>query len=480
MATPNMLLTLPVVGVTAGPAYASQINSALEVVDRHDHSTGSGVQITPAGLNINADLTIGGNNLTDVRTVRMTAQPSALPGSTPDLGCLYVVNDDLYYNDGLGNQIAITIGGSIAGSSGNITGLVAPASVAYTGGGSPNYKFMSTATVSANLDAASILLRNPGVDPATYALTLQAPTLANNYSITLPALPGAAAFLQIDSSGVISAAPAVALGITAANLAADSVTTSKILDLNVTQAKLATDSVSTSKIVDANVTKAKLAADAFYSIITQDLTGSTTVVVPSGITGITATLIGGGGGGAGGGASSGGSGGNGGAIVVAAVAVTPGETLTFTKGAGGAAGGGGANGSSGSSSVLSGSFGSITAVGGVGGNAGSGSTGGAAPSALRGGFIMAPAGAGGGSATPGIDGDASSRGVGGTGGASNQGGGGGGGGLSKGGNGGTGPGNAGSTATNANEGGGGGGGGAGAAGGAGRDGRCIIQYIGSV
>lgn len=51
-------------------------------------------------------------------------------------------------------------------------------------------------------------------------------------------------------------------GISAANLAADSVTTIKILDANVTAAKLASDSVTTAKILAANVTQAKLAARA--------------------------------------------------------------------------------------------------------------------------------------------------------------------------------------------------------------------------
>lgn len=48
-------------------------------------------------------------------------------------------------------------------------------------------------------------------------------------------------------------------GITATQLASDSVTTIKILDANVTAAKLASDSVTTIKILDANVTTAKLA-----------------------------------------------------------------------------------------------------------------------------------------------------------------------------------------------------------------------------
>lgn len=381
MATANMLLTLPTVGVTAGPAYASQINAALEVVDRHDHSTGSGVQITPAGLNINANLSFNENDATDLRTARFISQPSALTGASPDLSCLYVVGDDLYYNDGAGNQIALTIGGSIAGATGNITGLVAPAAVTYTSGGSPNYKFISTATESANIDAASYLMRNPGVT-ATYALTLQAPTLSNNYSITLPALPGAASFLQIDSSGVITAAPLIALGITAANLAADSVTTAKIADLNVTDAKIA----------NGTITAAKLAFDPAGEMVQTAYTSSGSFVVPAGVDVIFVKMIGGGGGGGGGGganagglAAGGGGGGAAGAIIpLTALAVTPGETVTVTCGTAGALGAGngatgaGSAGGAGGSSSVSGTFGTLTATGGAGG------TGGAAGAAFAG------------------------------------------------------------------------------------------------
>jgi predicted peroxiredoxin len=51
-----------------------------------------------------------------------------------------------------------------------------------------------------------------------------------------------------------------------AKLAADAVTTAKILDANVTAAKLAADAVTTAKILDANVTAAKLAADAVTTV----------------------------------------------------------------------------------------------------------------------------------------------------------------------------------------------------------------------
>lgn len=55
------------------------------------------------------------------------------------------------------------------------------------------------------------------------------------------------------------AAVALTDGIVAANIAADAVTTVKILDANVTTGKLASNAVTTVKITDANVTTAKLA-----------------------------------------------------------------------------------------------------------------------------------------------------------------------------------------------------------------------------
>lgn len=75
--------------------------------------------------------------------------------------------------------------------------------------------------------------------------------------------------LELDGSTLSKSASGLkvaALGVTSAELAADSVITSKILDANVTVAKLAADSVSTVKIIDANVTAAKLATDSVSTI----------------------------------------------------------------------------------------------------------------------------------------------------------------------------------------------------------------------
>ena len=69
----------------------------------------------------------------------------------------------------------------------------------------------------------------------------------------------ASADLAADSTITITSG-AIKVGVIASgNLAADAVTTAKILDANVTAAKLASDSVTTAKILDSNVTTAKIA-----------------------------------------------------------------------------------------------------------------------------------------------------------------------------------------------------------------------------
>lgn len=110
--TPNMGLTTPIVGVTTSPTWALNVNSDLSIIDQHDHSSGNGVQITPAGLNITIDLPFNDNNATTLRSSRYTSQGSPLSLVT-DIGCTYVSGADLYYNDTIGNQIRLTQSGSI-------------------------------------------------------------------------------------------------------------------------------------------------------------------------------------------------------------------------------------------------------------------------------------------------------------------------------------------------------------------------------
>lgn len=111
--TPNMGLTVPTPQVETGPEYANEIsNDLIQIVDTHDHSSGKGVQITPAGINVNVDLAINQNNLTTIRSSRYVSQASGLFG-VGDVSSTYVRNGDLWYVNSAGTNIQVTIGSQV-------------------------------------------------------------------------------------------------------------------------------------------------------------------------------------------------------------------------------------------------------------------------------------------------------------------------------------------------------------------------------
>lgn len=247
----NMNLPVPVVGVDPGPTYASDLNSCLGILDSHTHAAGSGVAITPSGLNINSDLSMLNNNLTTARSLRMTPQSAVLNGAS-DLGCLNVVGVDLYFNDVSGNKIQITQSGGIAGSPGSISNLTSPASASYVAG-SLKFVWQSAASTSAIMDAGSYIMRN--ATASSFGMTINPPAaMAANFAITFPALPSSQKIMTMDNTGAIAAPYTVdnstiaittnviavkALGISSSELASNAVTTGKIATGVVTQAKYA-------------------------------------------------------------------------------------------------------------------------------------------------------------------------------------------------------------------------------------------------
>lgn len=201
--SPSMNLPIPQVGNEAGPQYATDINNCLTLVDQHNHSTGYGTQINPNGLNINADLPMNVNNLVTTRTVRFTPQTAVLT-DVVDVGCLYEVTNDLYFNDGLGNHVRITQAGAVAGTPGSIANLTSPASATYVSL-TKTIVFQSNALTAANLDTGFIILRTPAA--SSPGLTLQAPAaIASDYTVSLPILPASNLPVSIDTMGNMSAA----------------------------------------------------------------------------------------------------------------------------------------------------------------------------------------------------------------------------------------------------------------------------------
>lgn len=200
--SPNMSLVIPTVGSDPGPQWAFDINASLNILDSHNHASGSGVPIPSAGLSINADLPFGNNNATTLRSIRFTTQASPL-ATASDVGCLYESGVDLYYNDGNGNQVRMTQSGGVAGTPGSIGGLTSPASATYVAG-SQTFIWQSDAVTPANMDCASIILRNLVAN--SKGLTLSPPNaMGANYALTLPSLPASQKFMTLDSSGTMSA-----------------------------------------------------------------------------------------------------------------------------------------------------------------------------------------------------------------------------------------------------------------------------------
>lgn len=110
--TPFMELTLPVPTVEIGPAWAIELNAAFELVDAHDHSSGKGVKITPAGINITSDLNFNNFRAFGLKSSKYTDQSSTLSGAS-NASSVYSFNGDLYWTNGSGVVVQITSGSSI-------------------------------------------------------------------------------------------------------------------------------------------------------------------------------------------------------------------------------------------------------------------------------------------------------------------------------------------------------------------------------
>lgn len=163
--TNNMNLTLPTPTITEGPDWAEEYNTALETVDAHDHTTGKGKKITPAGININNDLDMNDNSVTSLETVQLedvTAEPTTTQTIYSDSG-------ELKYKDGSGNVVRVTVDGAIdISSAGGIGGAYASTAAELTYSDSTKkYTFKDSSTAN-----ATVIVKGVDVDDGTGAGTI--------------------------------------------------------------------------------------------------------------------------------------------------------------------------------------------------------------------------------------------------------------------------------------------------------------------
>lgn len=387
--TPNMTLELPLVGVEIGPAWAEELNLAMEVIDQHNHTPGSGVPVPTSGINIDANLTFAGFSATNLLSSIYNSQTVSPAGSNK----IYVNNGELVFIDGSGVEVQITsMGGINIASTGTI-------------GGDYGQPGVPAAVVYSNTTKVFSFTQSPGVGAFIFAqkyifggsqtVTISTAT-SSSYEIKFDnILPASRKIMTIDENGIVQYA----------------------VDVDNSTIEIATNTI---QVKDLGITFAKLSTSLQQAFTNQTstiqtITASGSFVVPSNVNKIRILACGGGGGGGGGGASlvaqgagGGAAGGSGAVLSMAEVATTPGESVTITIGAGGVAGAGvpagnGTAGSAGGNTTVVGAAFSLTFYGGNGGDFGdrgsaSGNTGGPGGSTSTtsyGGLFYTDGGAGG-------------------------------------------------------------------------------------
>lgn len=248
--TPNMDLQLPIVGTTLGPQWAVANNVAFTTIDLHNHTSGFGVQVPSAGLNINQPLSLNGQNLFDVGFFTFNGTgPVSVNQSVATNGI------DLFYTDGNGTQIQLTASGGIAGTNGSISGLVAPASASYnatTGftwlknSTTPSAMVFGTAVQSLTSTGFTVSTTNSASQSASYVLTLpialpSASPFPNSFLMV--SSTGVEAYGQVDNSTLTQLSPRIigvkTQGITAVQIADGTIQTGNIALGQITQPLLA-------------------------------------------------------------------------------------------------------------------------------------------------------------------------------------------------------------------------------------------------
>jgi hypothetical protein len=205
--TPNMGLTKPDPDGSVG-TWDTELNATIDLADAHDHTTGKGVKVPVAGLNINADLSFAGFGATGVKVVDLAAVlASEVTGYPTALFCNSADNE-LYWRTSGGVNVQITSGASLnAALLGGFTGdYGSGGSQADFNSGTSIFNFLRAANHRAFIDSSDIRLFQ-GTSGITNAVKLRSPnSLAASYDWIFPtALPASQKILQITSGGQVVA-----------------------------------------------------------------------------------------------------------------------------------------------------------------------------------------------------------------------------------------------------------------------------------
>jgi|TARA_R100000479_G_scaffold160852_1_gene98404 hypothetical protein len=173
-------LTLPDVGTTLGPTWATTLNDAFVDLDDHDHST-QGKSIPSAGLNINADVEFNGYSATELKYGVFEDQGS----DSTTARSLYSKGNDLHWRNSTAS-IQITKDGLVKGDSNTFSYYTTGTSSTYTIPSASGISFINaagtgTTTVGLTLPSAGTVaagrfyyIKDGGGAAGTRAITITA------------------------------------------------------------------------------------------------------------------------------------------------------------------------------------------------------------------------------------------------------------------------------------------------------------------
>lgn len=203
---PNMGLITPTAGGDSG-SWDDKINAAFVLVDAHDHTPGKGVLVPIAGLNINADLPMGGFFIANVGKVSFSAIAAPSTGSK----AIFVnsADNELYWRTNGGVNVKLTSGTTINASLiGGIGGDYASvgAEVAYVDADATyTFKDKQTPKKWARLQSGPHRIAEFNTNEAVYVELAAPAALAASYTVTWPtAVPGVQSLMQMSTAGVMS------------------------------------------------------------------------------------------------------------------------------------------------------------------------------------------------------------------------------------------------------------------------------------
>ena len=210
---PNMSIVTPLVAGDSG-AWGGELNTALTLIDAHDHSPGKGVQVPIAGLNINNDFTLHGQwALINAAATQMSQVPPSRVSSFTN--ALWVSDGtggttlgELYWRTTGGVNVKLTAGNSInttlvGGIVGDYTSV--GAQVSYD---NANLRYLfkeASATGWARLASGEVRIFPTSGVGAIFVGQACPGGIGSSYTMTWPtALPGSTLGVQVASSGQIS------------------------------------------------------------------------------------------------------------------------------------------------------------------------------------------------------------------------------------------------------------------------------------